>query len=295
VVAALAHELRVPTEKLRLSSALLLFANVLLITGAGYGVLHDLGRTVEATAWVLGLAAVHVALGFATMRGRISRQVGALMVALGIALSAIGLALALSGPALVSGWAVEAVLLAWLARMTNDERASFGSLVFLGLAGVHVLTFEAPPSALANGLEHHARGLIGIALVAVAAGLSSRLVVGRLLPWRETLEVAASIAVVYFGSVGIVDAATSKQSGQLLLSAFWAVTGLVALVVGLLRDRHRLRLGGLTLLCVAVGKLFLVDLATLESIYRVGSFIAVGLLLIAGAFAYQRVRRGVER
>src|SRR5439155_1461140 len=206
----------------------------------GYGVLHEKGRTVEATAWVLALAAVHVGLGFATMRGRISRQVGALLVALGTALSAIGLALALSGPALVAGWAVEAVLLAWLARTTNDERASAGALLFLGLAAVHALSFEAPPSALADGLEDVARGLIGIAMVGIAAGVSSRLVVGRLLPWRETLEVTTAVAAVYLGSVAIVEAATSKQSGQLLLSAFWGVTGLVALVAGLLRERHRL-------------------------------------------------------
>jgi uncharacterized membrane protein len=55
-----------------------------------------------------------------------------------------------------------------------------------------------------------------------------------------------------------------------------------------------LRLGGLTLLAIAVVKVFLVDLRTLESIYRVGSFIALGLLLIAGAFAYQRVQREVR-
>ena len=41
---------------------------------------------------------------------------------------------------------------------------------------------------------------------------------------------------------------------------------------------------------LAVGKVFLVDLANLESIWRVGSFLAIGLLLLAGAFAYQRVR-----
>jgi uncharacterized membrane protein len=33
-----------------------------------------------------------------------------------------------------------------------------------------------------------------------------------------------------------------------------------------------------------------VDLAHLESIWRVGSFLAIGLLLLAGAFAYQRAR-----
>jgi uncharacterized membrane protein len=39
-----------------------------------------------------------------------------------------------------------------------------------------------------------------------------------------------------------------------------------------------------------VGKVFLVDLAHLESIWRVGSFLALGLLLLGGAFAYQRAR-----
>jgi uncharacterized membrane protein len=66
-----------------------------------------------------------------------------------------------------------------------------------------------------------------------------------------------------------------------------------AVVAGLLADRRRLRLGGLGLLGIAIFKVFLVDLATLESIYRVGSFVGLGLLLIGCAFAYQRVRREV--
>jgi uncharacterized membrane protein len=56
------------------------------------------------------------------------------------------------------------------------------------------------------------------------------------------------------------------------------------------RGERRLRIGGLVLLGIAVVKVFLYDLAALESIYRVVSFIALGLLLLVGAFAYQRVR-----
>jgi uncharacterized membrane protein len=52
----------------------------------------------------------------------------------------------------------------------------------------------------------------------------------------------------------------------------------------------RARLGGLGVLALAVGKVFLVDLAHPDSMWRVGSFLAVGLLLLAGAFAYQRAR-----
>jgi uncharacterized membrane protein len=300
VVAALAYEVRVPTAQLRVPSALLLFADVLLVAGAGWGLLDDRGRSVEATAWVLGVAAAHVAIGAATFRGRVSHQIGALLIALGTAVSAIGFALALSGPALVVGWAVHAVLLAWLAERTNDERATIGALGFLALALGHALVFEAPPDALANGLDDAAKGLIGLAVVAAAVAACSRFAFGRLAPWRELLESVAAALLVYLFSVAIVDASGANdvegttQGGQLLLSAFWSVTGLAAVVAGLFTGRRRLRLGGLGLLGIAILKVFLVDLATLESIYRVGSFVGLGLLLIACAFAYQRVRREVE-
>ena len=110
------------------------------------------------------------------------------------------------------------------------------------------------------------------------------------------LEAAAATALVYAGSVAIVDLATRGepvepgQTPQVLLSAFWSVLGLGALVYGLVRDDRRLRIAGLALLGVAVVKVFVYDLAALESIYRVLSFIALGLLLLAAAFAYQRMR-----
>jgi uncharacterized membrane protein len=81
-----------------------------------------------------------------------------------------------------------------------------------------------------------------------------------------------------------------RQLGQLLLSALWALTGLTALVVGLRREDRALRLGSLALLLVMVGKVFLHDLAALTSLYRVGSFIGVGLLLLLAAGLWQRMR-----
>ncbi|MEY2515000.1 MAG: hypothetical protein QOJ89_2358, partial [bacterium] len=81
-----------------------------------------------------------------------------------------------------------------------------------------------------------------------------------------------------------------RQLGQLLLSALWATTGLTALVVGLRRDDRALRLGSLALLLVTVAKVFLYDLAALTSLYRVGSFIGLGLLLLVAAGLWQRMR-----
>ena len=109
-----------------------------------------------------------------------------------------------------------------------------------------------------------------------------------------TLVAAAALLIAlarHDFSIGIVADTTSRSLPiGYVLSAFWAGLGLVAIVVGLVRDVRELRYGGLALLGLGVAKLFLYDLAELNEIYRVLSFVAVGLLLLTGAYAYQRVR-----
>jgi uncharacterized membrane protein len=107
---------------------------------------------------------------------------------------------------------------------------------------------------------------------------------------------AASVAVVSGFQPGTSGVELSifdlgaRQQGQVLLSAMWSVVGVTALVVGLRRDLHGVRVGALGLLLVTVVKVFLYDLATLTSVYRVASFLGLGLLLLGAAFAWQRMR-----
>jgi uncharacterized membrane protein len=50
------------------------------------------------------------------------------------------------------------------------------------------------------------------------------------------------------------------------------------------------RVAGLALLLVTAGKVFAVDVAALDAGWRVASFLVLGLLLLAAAFAWQRLR-----
>jgi uncharacterized membrane protein len=68
----------------------------------------------------------------------------------------------------------------------------------------------------------------------------------------------------------------------------WA--GGLSLLAGLLRDRRELRIGALALLTVTLAKVALYDPSSLDSMYRVASFVALGMLLLLGAFAWQRLR-----
>jgi uncharacterized membrane protein len=299
VFAGIGYEIRVPTPSLRASSALILLANALLTAGAGWYVLDRTDHGGLATAWVIGLAVIHIGFGAGGFRSRVSGEIAAVLIAVGTGLSAVGLSLALSGPALVAGWAVEAAVLAWVARRTGDARAHVGVAVFLALAAAHVVLFEAPPEALREGVDDLGRALVALAVIAAAALFAARQYDGARGDWRLLLQTLGAVALVYAGSVAIVDAATGaepvdefelRQTPQVLLSAFWSVVGLASLVYGLVRDDRRFRIAGLGLLGAAIVKVFFHDLAELDEIYRVLSFIALGLLLLAAAFAYQRIR-----
>jgi uncharacterized membrane protein len=301
VVAALGFELRVPTKTLRLSSALLLFANAAATAAGGWAMLHDAGHGEGATAWVVAAALVYVGLGAAVLRGAISRDIGALLLAVGSALAAIGMALALDGPALVAGWSAEAVLVAWVAKRNDDVRGQLAAAVFLVLAGGHVLLQEAPPRALAYGVHSLPHALVALALVLAAAVATAVTLRDSERPGQaRVLGYVAAGWAVYAGSVFVVDISgahpgTVVQNAQFALSAFWAALGFAALLAGLARDVRPLRIAGLALLGLAVAKVFVADLASLGSMWRVASFLALGLLLLAAAYAYQRSRAGGRR
>jgi len=161
------------------------------------------------------------------------------------------------------------------------------------LAGLHTLLDEAPPEALVDGVGDLSMALAAVLCVAVAAVIMGSLV--SLPDLRLVLLAVAAVGFVYAASLLIVDviqgdAFERSQTAQVALSCFWGVVGLGAIVVGLVRDVRALPFGGLALLGLGVAKLFLYDLSELDELYRVLSFVAVGLLLLAGAYAYQRVR-----
>ncbi|MEO0963645.1 MAG: DUF2339 domain-containing protein [Planctomycetota bacterium] len=78
------------------------------------------------------------------------------------------------------------------------------------------------------------------------------------------------------------------QAESYAYSAVWVGLGLTLLVAGLWRRAAWLRYGSLAVMLIAVGKVFLVDAATLEGLLRVLSFFGLGLSLLALGYVYQR-------
>lgn len=305
IVAAFGNELRSRSGALPLASMLLLAASTTLLVIGGYHHADALGDQSGTVVWLFGCAAAYLMLGAVALSILVHREISSLLFAAGIAISAFGLADALDGPALVIAWAAVSTALACLATRldasadpagSNAERMLLGAGTFLALAVGHTLVVEAPPASLFEGVES-----LGSATAAIGACAAAALVFGlfarRIDPAAMTAAAFAGAAsLVYLGSVLIVDtigvdsAGDAIQSGQVWLSAFWTVTGLGAVVWGLVRRSASVRIGGLALLAVAIAKVWTYDLAELEELARVLSFVGLGLLLLVGAFAYQRIK-----
>lgn len=222
---------------------------------------------------------------------------------LGLAAVAYMTAASTDGPMLVVAWALEAIALAELARRTGDALARFGALAFLAGAGLHAMAVEAPASGLVAGVDSLGAAALALGATALAA-LRVGLLEAERSPSRLALLGGAGTTALYLASLAIITAfqpaagtdamlvldLSIRQQGQVLLSAMWGAVGVWALIAGLRRNLAPLRLGALGLLMVTVAKVFLYDLSTLTSIYRVVSFFVLGGLLLAGAFAYQRLR-----
>jgi uncharacterized membrane protein len=86
----------------------------------------------------------------------------------------------------------------------------------------------------------------------------------------------------------------SRLARQLSLSVIWTVYGGALLVLGIIKRELLLRVMALGLLAVTIIKVFLVDMASLRTIYRIISFIVLGGVLLAVSFLYQRYRKPLE-
>jgi uncharacterized membrane protein len=254
-----------------------------------------------AAASIVALAAGCFVSGRLADEGRAEWRVA--LDTVGLAAVAYLTALSVDGVALTVAWSLEAVVLAKLAERDESAVAPYGSVAFLSAALLHGLATLAPPQSLVYGLGDPAAAALGMGAVAAGALACAWLRVGGE-RWTQILVPSGAVTLLYVASTAIVTPFQPgagevepyllelgvRQQGQVVLSVFWSVVGVVGVVVGLRRDLRPLRLGALGLLLMTVGKVFLFDLATLTSVYRVVSFIGLGLLLLVAAFVWQRMR-----
>jgi uncharacterized membrane protein len=201
-------------------------------------------------------------------------------------------------------WGAFALAALWMARTRRDPVALWAWRASGTLALVTVLVvqvFFANPIAqtvdigrlpIANGL------FLAYAVPAAMAALARRWI--DVEPNRNVtllVEAAASILAFVYVSLEVrhlfdpgFERAGFGATGLELYtySIVWLIFGVALLAMGFLRGAAALRHAGMALVCVVVAKVFLIDMAGLQGLLRVFSFLGLGAALVGLGYAYRR-------
>lgn len=107
---------------------------------------------------------------------------------------------------------------------------------------------------------------------------------------REPLSAAHGLAGAFIIAAMLLN---EVSGGMLTLS--WGLEGIALLAIGFATRDRWLRLSGLGLLLLCIAKVFFYDLRNLETIYRIFSFIGLGLILLAVSWIYTRFKEQLQK
>ena len=174
--------------------------------------------------------------------------------------------------------------------------AILGSAAFAWMLGGTLLPRLSKPAVEAVVIANPQFG-VGLALLLLAG------VVIRAWPregWPEEPRravvalLATVIAAIGFW-LGILEIdrifadATEAAARQTGFSIYGGIYGATLIVIGFIRKLPVCRYAGLALFGVVVAKVLIVDMAEVDRVWRVASFVIVGLVLLATSVGYARV------
>jgi uncharacterized membrane protein len=183
-----------------------------------------------------------------------------------------------SRPMQDTGWCVlGAAAVVWLGYDTVGWRITEGVTTARFVANVQFLVGASTAAmlAVAVGLLRRAP-----APAAVRYGLA---LIGLIGLWLGSLEIDRFFAP----EAGHLaqNAAMARQTG---LSIYWGVFAIGLVLLGFAKRIAGCRYAGLALLVITVGKVLTLDMAEVRYVWRVVSFLGVGLLLVATSIGYTK-------
>ncbi|HMC23628.1 MAG TPA: DUF2339 domain-containing protein [Thermoanaerobaculia bacterium] len=258
------------------------FANALVYFTQVSVMVQDSSRLAK---YAVALAGFFLVVSFALqLRGAEEENLAAAHLAICLGFVTVAIPLQFHAVWITIGWLAEAAALLLLSRGLPGSGAQVFRILgsfSLGAAVFRLLFIERfhPEHLLLN-----MRALTYAIAVAVFSGIAISSERFRKFA-TASLNVLALIAL----TAEVMDFfSASKTQRDFTWSALWMLYGAGLMVVGFRRRNAFLRWLALILIGLTVFKVFLYDLSALERIYRVLSFLALGVLLLAISFVYQK-------
>ena len=276
----------------------------------GYVMIMDISHT--AMAWFsLALAAVYLLLNYLRPRGvdeGAERNLHMMHLALAVGLITVAIPIRLEAHWITIGWFIESAVLLWVADQIKSDLLRVCALGALALGiGRLLLIDNFEVTRLIFNLR--------MAVYAVAVAALAFVAYHSLKREDEIGKMVAAVAVIAMNMLALT--ALSREVGDYYLqqraavrtgstpdvaakvraltierdftySALWMAYGAMLMAIGFWRASAFLRWQALVLIAFTTIKVFVYDTSELDHIYRILSFIVLGILLLAISFAYQR-------
>lgn len=291
----------------------LAFVNAATYFFQAYAMIYDVSHA--AMAWFsLALAAVYLLLN--RLRPRASgpageRNLRLMHLALAVGLVTVAIPIRLEANWITIGWFVEAGLLLWIGGRSSSDLLNIFALTALVLGVGRLLLIDNFEFTRLIFNPRMAVYAIAIAVLAFAAYQASR-------RDDETGRAIAMVAVVSINALALIalsrevadyyrqqialarplpgpwrqDAWSQYRSlaitRDFAYSALWMAYGAMLMFTGFWRKSAFVRWQALVLIAFTIAKVFIYDTSQLDRIYRILSFVVLGILLLAISFAYQR-------
>ena len=267
----------------------------------------------------IGVAASHLSVAWLFLQSApAARSLFMVHVGVALTLATLAIPIQLEQDWITIGWGVEAAVLAWVGFRINSQRMRQAGLIVLVVCLVRLFAWTAFRTVPDYTLILNRRFLAFIAIVlvlGVMAFLYRQRGVAALELHLFTALVLAACTVFLIGAsqeawsyydhrkealylavdreeIRLADFnplyTSLKNSSQLILSLLWGICSILAVIAGIVWRFRPIRLFGIGVFAVAIGKVFLLDIWSLQQIYRIISTIALGSLLLVVAFLYQR-------
>ncbi|MGH9679823.1 MAG: DUF2339 domain-containing protein, partial [Candidatus Acidiferrales bacterium] len=266
-------------------------------------------ETATLTWYALALGAAYLGLSNLFRRrfpDQDTRLITLLHVAIAIAFVTIAIPLKLEAHWITIGWLIESAVLLWISARVEFRFLRYFAIAALGLGILRLVFYDRFHT---ETLIFNARFATYLVAISVLSGIlrwgkrSASESEARFLPvfsvlWNVLALIAlTSEASAYYGRqmemLGQLPFKLSNFTGLFLArdfsySAIWLIYGAGLMAVGFWKRSALIRWQALILIAATIVKVFVYDVAALEKGYRILSFVALGAVLLAISFIYQR-------
>lgn len=210
---------------------------------------------------------------------------------------------------LAAVWTAYSILLVYYGMRANSKTYMYSGMVALAL-GVCTVVFGYKFAPI-GGFQPVANiRAIAFAVVIIGVLIQQRILRGRAADYRwipgmlNIFQIAVSLLIFELVTVEVWDYFARAIAlepiedhiqrwhslQQMVLSVTWVVYSILLMAYGIWRRATTLRLAAIIFLELTILKVFIVDMSSLETLYRIFSFIGLGFILILTSYLYQRYK-----